>query len=58
MIYVGIDVHKEFLQVAAIDENGKRLLDEHVRNDHASVKKFFAPFPVDKTHCVMESSSV
>ena len=39
MIYVGIDLRKEFLQLAAIYEKGKRLLNERVRNDHTSVKK-------------------
>ena len=58
MIYVGIDVHKMFLQVAAMDEKGKVLLNQRVGADHVSVIKFFDQFPITKTRCVMESSSV
>ena len=58
MIYVGIDVHKEFLQVAAVDEDGTLLLNERTGTDHAGVRKFFSQFPRDRTRCVMESSSV
>ena len=58
MIYVGIDAHKKFLQVAAVDEDGKRLLNERVATDHDSIKRFFAQFSRDKTKCVLESSSV
>lgn len=58
MIHVGIDVHKKFLQVAAVDEDGTLLLNERVDTDHASVRRFFSQFPRDRTRCVMESSSV
>ncbi len=58
MIYVGIDAHKKFLQIAAVDEKGKLLLNERVINEHRYVKEFFAQFPRDKTKCVVESSSV
>ena len=58
MIYIGIDVHKVFLQIAAMDEEGRLILNERVPTDHSSVKKFFARFTTDKIRCVMESSSV
>ena len=58
MIYVGIDVHKKFLQVAAVDGDGTQLLNERVDTDHSSVRRFFSQFPRDRTRCVMESSSV
>ena len=58
MIYIGIDVHKVFLQIAAMDEEGRLILNERVPTDHSSVRKFFARFTTDKIRCVMESSSV
>lgn len=58
MIYVGIDVHKKFLQVAAVESDGTLLLNERTDADHPSVRKFFSQFPRDRTRCVMESSSV
>ena len=58
VIHVGIDVHKKFLQVAAVDDSGTVLLNERTGTDHAGVKKFFSQFPKDTTRCVMESSSV
>ncbi len=58
MIYIGIDAHKRFLQIAAMDQDGKRILNERVATDHDSLKKFFAQFTPLNTRCVMESSSV
>ena len=56
MIYVGIDVHKMFLQVAAMDEKGEILLNQRIAADHVSVAKFFDQFHITKTRCVMEIS--
>ncbi len=57
-IYVGIDVHKNSLYVTAIDEDDNILLDKRIMTNHYSVAETFKQFPVDKTHYVMESSSV
>ena len=58
VIFVGIDVHKKFLQVAAVDGDGTQLLNERTEADHASVRRFFSQFPRNRARCVMESSSV
>ena len=58
VIYVGIDVHKMSLQVAAVDRDGVELLNKKIKTDHPSVKRFFSKFPRNRTRCVMESSSV
>ncbi len=58
MIYVGIDVHKMFLQIAGVNESGDLLFNRRVELDHASVMTFFKEFSRDDTRCVMESSSV
>lgn len=57
MIYVGIDVHKMSLQVAAMEKDGTLLLNEKIGSDHATVRKFFSKFP-KRAKYVMESSSV
>ena len=56
-VYVGIDLHKAFLQVAAIDKSGKILLEEKVANDRNKIRRFLARFP-KRTRYVLEASSV
>ena len=52
-VYVGIDLHKAFLQVAAIDKSGKILLEEKVANDRNKIRRFLARFP-KRTRYVLE----
>jgi len=56
-MYVGIDLHKKFLQVAIMDNDGKILQNKKVDNTHHSIKKHFASIPLYAS-IVMESSSV
>lgn len=56
-LHAGIDLHKMFLQVAVMDENGTVLFEDRVDNDRATIKRFFAKFPRN-TRYVMESSSL
>ncbi len=56
-IYVGIDLHKEFMQVSAMDAGGNELLNEKVPAIKEYIRKFFRIFPKN-AKCVMESSSV
>ena len=56
-MYVGIDLHKKFLQVAVMDNDGKILQNKKVDNTHKSIKKHFANIPLYAS-IVMESSSV
>jgi len=56
-MYVGIDLHKKFLQVAVMDNDGKILQNKKVDNTHESIKKHFADIPLYAS-IVMESSSV
>ncbi|MDI1496260.1 MAG: Transposase [Cenarchaeum symbiont of Oopsacas minuta] len=57
-MYVGIDVHKEFLQVAMMDKKGKIVFNERVDRDNDEVKKFFLKNVPKSAKCIMESSSV
>ena len=56
-MYVGIDLHKEFLQVATMDDDGKILQNIKVENTHESIRKHFTDIPIH-ANIVMESSSV
>ncbi len=56
-MYVGIDLHKKFLQVATMDNDGKILQNIKVENTHESIRKHFTDIPIH-ANMVMESSSV
>jgi len=56
MICVGLDVHKESIQVAAVDRKGELLLNEKIPGDFESVTAAVSTLP--KARYVMESSSV
>ncbi len=55
-MYVGIDLHKEFL-LATMDDDGKILQNIKVENTHESIRKHFTDIPIH-ANIVMESSSV
>ena len=55
--FFGIDLHKEFLQVAAVDQDGTLLMNKRITNDFETIAKEFAAFPKDAKY-VLESSSV
>ncbi len=56
-MYVGIDLHKKFLQVATMNNDGKILQNIKVENTHESIRKHFTDIPIH-ANIVMESSSV
>ena len=56
-VFVGIDLHKVFLQVAAVDGAGALLLNRRVENSPEAIRAAFSVFPED-TKYVVESSSV
>ena len=55
-VYVGFDLHKAFLHVAAIDSDGL-LVDKRVENTFEDIQREFSRYP-KKTEYVIESSSV
>ncbi len=55
--YVGLDVHKESIQIAVMDKDGKVLSNTRIRNRDSEIRKAFARIP-ENAKCVMESSSV
>ena len=58
-MFVGMDLHKNFLQVAVMDKKGKVLRNSKIDNDLKHVSKFFNSINSrEKPLVVMESSSV
>jgi transposase len=55
-MYIGLDIHKEYLQAAVMSEDGKVLKEEKVRNDRGSIQSFFQGIP-GEAKVVIESSS-
>jgi transposase len=58
-MFVGMDVHKNYLQVAVLDEKGKVLDNSRVDNNLTKVNEFFDSLhPNSKIKVVMESSGM
>jgi transposase len=58
-MFVGMDVHKNYLQVTVLDEKGKVLNNSRVDNDLTKVSEFFDSLhPYCKTKVVIESSGM
>jgi len=66
MRYVGMDLHKNYLQIAVVDEKGKLIKNNKIENDIQKIGKFFDHIDLSKiknhdnnrTKVVMESSCV
>ena len=56
MIYVGLDLHKKTIQIAAVDYRGTTLLNKKIRNTHASLEMEISRMPKGSKY-VIESSS-
>lgn len=56
-VFVGVDLHKEFLQVAVVDSEGELLLNKRVENTKEDIRKEFSMYPKNAKY-VIESSSV
>lgn len=56
-IFAGIDLHRDFLQVAVVDSEGELLLNKRVENTRDEIRKEFSRYPKDAKY-VVESSSV
>jgi len=54
-MFVGLDVHKNYLQAAVVDERGILLKEQRIPNDIREIEKFFAD--MDDAKIVIESSS-
>lgn len=56
-VFFGLDLHKKFLQVAAVDQKGNLLMNKRIENDFGIIKHEFSAFPKNAKY-VLESLSV
>ncbi len=56
-MFVGLDVHKNSVQVAAVDEIGKLLFNKKISSDFSAISKITSKIPKNAKY-VLESSSV
>ena len=58
-MFVGMDLHNNYLQIAVIDEKGKVSQNSKINNNLKQVARFFDEYINDEeTRVVMESSCV
>ena len=55
-IFFGLDLHKKFLQVVAVDQERNLLTDKRVENDFGIIEQMFSAFP-ENARYILESSS-
>ena len=56
-MFVGMDLHKNYLQIAVMNNEGRVLRNSKIDNNLKQISGFFDDID-DKAHVVMESSSV
>ena len=56
MVYVGLDVHKEFCQAAVIDDSGRVLSNEKFSSTQEELDRFLARFK--RARFVLESTGI
>jgi Transposase len=57
-MFVGMDLHKNYLQIAVMNEKGEVLENSRINNSLKLLVKFFDNLNDQKTRIVMESSCV
>lgn len=57
-MFIGMDLHKNYLQIAVMDEKGKVLKNSRIDNDLKQVDRFFEKIDNNPSKVVMESSCV
>jgi hypothetical protein len=58
-MFVGMDLHKNYLRIAVMNDKGKVLENSRINNDLKQVGRFFDEYiNHEKVRVVMESSSV
>ncbi len=45
LMYIGMDVHKEYIQAAVMDEQGSVVREERFSNAKDSIESFFKDIP-------------
>lgn len=54
--YVGMDIHKNFIQAAAMDEEGNVIKEQKFKSDGDEIKRFIQSFKTQKIHAAIEAT--
>ena len=54
-MFIGLDVHKDYLQAAVLDAEGQLVRQQRINNSKEEITNFFQPY--DKARVVIESST-
>ena len=57
-MYVGMDLHKNYHQIAIVDDSGEVLSNDKIDNNTRAINKFFKDYVDSDAKVVMESSSI
>lgn len=55
-MFIGLDVHKDYLQAAVLDAEGQLVKQQRITNARDDILNFFQPY--DKLKVVIESSRI
>ena len=55
-MFFGLDLHKKFLQVAAVDREGNLLMNKKVENDFRVIEQEFSALPKNAKYALGSSS--
>jgi len=54
--YVGMDIHKNFIQAAALDEQGNIIKEQKLKTDEKEIKRFIETLKPQKIHAAKEAT--
>ena len=54
--YVGMDIHKNFIQAAALDEDGNIIKEQKFKSDGEAIKRFVKSLKAQKIHAAIEAT--
>ena len=55
-VYIGMDIHKSFIQAAVVNEQGKLLDEQRLDSDAAGIRRFVESIKADSIKVAIESS--
>jgi transposase len=55
-LYVGMDIHKNFIQAAALDEAGNIVKEQQFKSTEKEIKKFINSLKTNKVHAAIEAT--
>ena len=57
-LYVGMDIHKNFIQAAAMDEEGNIVKEQQFKSDEKEIKRFIHSLKTQKIHAAIEATCI